>query len=91
MQTGSLESKEKEKQPSYSESKLEFVKNPVVFEFLGIPQDSKIHESELEAAMQMSTWNWPPSAIWNWPPSGLTTPLFHFLIISDRLLGKVTR
>lgn len=34
---------------TYEQNKLEFIKNPVIFEFLGIPQDEKIHESELES------------------------------------------
>ena len=36
---------------SYEESKEQFVKNPMVFEFLGIPQDAKIHEGKLESAI----------------------------------------
>ena len=28
---------------------MEFIKNPVIFEFLGIPQNEKNHESELES------------------------------------------
>lgn len=35
----------------YEEAKEQFIKNPVIFEFLGIPQDSKIHESKLESAI----------------------------------------
>lgn len=34
----------------YSE-KLEFIKNPVIFEFLGIPQNEKIYENKLESAI----------------------------------------
>ena len=51
LQTDSLEIKEKKELPTYLKSKLEFIKNPIIFEFLGIPQDSKIHESELEGAI----------------------------------------
>ena len=36
---------------SYEESKEQFVKNPMVFEFLGIPQEAKIHEGKLESAI----------------------------------------
>ncbi len=36
---------------SYEESKEQFIKNPVVFEFLGIPQDARIHEDKLESAI----------------------------------------
>ncbi len=36
---------------SYEESKEQFVKNPMIFEFLGIPQDAKIHEEKLESAI----------------------------------------
>ena len=36
---------------SYEENKEQFAKNPMVFEFLGIPQDAKIHEDKLESAI----------------------------------------
>ena len=35
----------------YEQSREQFIKSPVIFEFLGIPQDAKIHESELESAI----------------------------------------
>lgn len=43
----------KEEYPAipYEESKEQFIKNPMVFEFLGIPQDAKIHEDKLESAI----------------------------------------
>ena len=39
-----------EESKDYSE-KLEFIKNPVIFEFLGIPQNEKILENKLESAI----------------------------------------
>ena len=36
---------------SYEESKAQFIKNPMVFEFLGIPQGAEIHEDKLESAI----------------------------------------
>ena len=35
----------------YETSKEEFVKNPMILEFLGIPQDARIHEGKLESAI----------------------------------------
>ena len=36
---------------SYEEAKEQFIKNPHIFEFLGIPQDAEIHEDKLESAI----------------------------------------
>lgn len=49
LKTNELAKAEREEPLTYEQSKLEFIKNPVIFEFLGIPQDEKIHESELES------------------------------------------
>ena len=49
LKTNELTKAEREEPLTYEQNKLEFIKNPVIFEFLGIPQDEKIHESELES------------------------------------------
>ena len=36
---------------SYEEAKEQFIKNPLIFEFLGIPQDAELHEDKLESAI----------------------------------------
>lgn len=41
----------REKTAEYEANRLEFVKNPVIAEFLGVPQDKRHTESELEEAI----------------------------------------
>ena len=41
----------KERTASYQNNKLEFIKNPVVAEFLGFPQDTDFTESDLEKSI----------------------------------------
>ena len=36
---------------SPNDEKYEFIKNPMIFEFLDVPQNAEIHESELESAL----------------------------------------
>ena len=40
-----------EKTEKYELNRLEFVKNPVIAEFLGVPQDKSFVESDLEQAI----------------------------------------
>ena len=35
----------------YEEAKEQFIKNPLIFEFLGIPQGTELHEGKLESAI----------------------------------------
>ena len=51
LKTGKLITDENIKEISYEEDKYEFIKTSVYFEFLDIPQDASIHESDLEAAL----------------------------------------
>ncbi len=41
----------REKTSEYQQNRLEFIKNPVIAEFLGIPQDKSFLESDLESAI----------------------------------------
>ena len=41
----------REKTSEFQQNRLEFIKNPVIAEFLGIPQDKSFLESELESAI----------------------------------------
>jgi len=41
----------REKTTEYEQNRLEFVKNPVIAEFLGVPQDKSFVESDLEQAI----------------------------------------
>ena len=46
-----VESEMKELTASYQNDKLEFIKNPVIAEFLGFPQDTDFTESDLEKSI----------------------------------------
>ena len=41
----------KDKTKEYQQDKLEFIKSPVVLEFLGLPEDTSLAESKLESAI----------------------------------------
>ena len=41
----------KEKTKAYQQDKLEYIKSPVVLEFLGLPEDTSLAESKLESAI----------------------------------------
>ena len=41
----------KEKTQEFQQDKLEYIKSPVVMEFLGLPSDSSLNESKLESAI----------------------------------------
>jgi predicted nuclease of restriction endonuclease-like (RecB) superfamily len=41
----------KEKTQEFQQDKLEYIKSPVVMEFLGLPSDSSLKESKLESAI----------------------------------------
>ena len=47
----SVEQEMKEKTAEYQADKLEFIKDPVVAEFLGLKQDPQLHETTLEGAI----------------------------------------
>ena len=40
-----------DKTKAYQQDKLEYIKSPVVMEFLGLPSDSSLKESKLESAI----------------------------------------
>ena len=46
-----IESEMKEKTSSYQNDKLEFIKNPLVVEFLGLTPDTSFNETKLEASI----------------------------------------
>ena len=46
-----VEAEMREKTAEYEANRLELVKNPVIAEFLGVPQDKRHTESELETAI----------------------------------------
>lgn len=50
----------REKAAEYERSRLEFVKNPVIAEFLGVPQDKSFAETDLEEAIlsNLQTFLW---------------------------------
>lgn len=51
VKSGTPIKKENYQAVQYETSKEEFVKNPMILEFLGIPQDTRIHEAKLESAI----------------------------------------
>ena len=46
-----VEKEMKEKTNEFQQNKLEYIKSPVVMEFLGLPSDSSLKESKLESAI----------------------------------------
>ena len=46
-----IEKEMKEKTNEFQQDKLEYIKSPVVMEFLGLPSDSSLKESKLESAI----------------------------------------
>lgn len=46
-----VEKEMKEKTNEFQQDKLEYIKSPVVMEFLGLPSDSSLKESKLESAI----------------------------------------
>lgn len=46
-----VEEEMKEKTQEFQQDKLEYIKSPVVMEFLGLPSDSSLKESKLESAI----------------------------------------
>ena len=46
-----VEKEMKEKTQEFQQDKLEYIKSPVVMEFLGLPSDSSLKESKLESAI----------------------------------------
>lgn len=46
-----VEKEMKEKAQEFQQDKLEYIKSPVVMEFLGLPSDSSLKESKLETAI----------------------------------------
>lgn len=46
-----VEKEMKEKTDEFQQDKLEYIKSPVVMEFLGLPSDSSLKESKLESAI----------------------------------------
>ena len=46
-----VEAEMREKTSSYQNDKLEFIKNPVVVEFLGLTPDASFNETKLESSI----------------------------------------